>query len=41
MTTRLNGITPLPHLGIIRVAGEDAAKFLQGKLTQDMTLIHT
>ena len=25
----------LPHLGIIRVEGDDAAKFLQGQLTQD------
>ena len=39
MTTRLNGITPLPHLGIIRVEGEEAAKFLQGQLTQDFVLL--
>ena len=35
----LDGITPLPHLGIIRVEGEDAAKFLQGQLTQDFALL--
>ena len=35
----LNGIAPLPHLGIIRVEGEDAAKFLQGQLTQDFALL--
>lgn len=38
-TTRLNGTTPLPHLGIIRVEGEEAAKFLQGQLTQDFALL--
>ena len=39
MNTSLNGTTPLPHLGIIRVEGEDAAKFLQGQLTQDFALL--
>jgi len=34
--TRLNGICPLPHLGVIRASGEDAARFLQGQLTQDV-----
>ena len=34
--TRLNGISPLPHLGVIRASGEDAARFLQGQLTQDV-----
>ena len=34
--TRLNGISPLPHLGVIRARGEDAARFLQGQLTQDV-----
>ena len=38
-TICLNGITPLPHLGIIRVEGEEAAKFLQGQLTQDFVLL--
>lgn len=35
----LNGITPLPHLGLIRAEGEDAAKFLHGQLTQDFALL--
>ncbi|RZJ06849.1 MAG: folate-binding protein, partial [Haliea sp.] len=35
----LTGIAPLHHLGIIRVEGEDAAKFLQGQLTQDFALL--
>jgi hypothetical protein len=39
MNTRLNGTTPLPHLGILRAEGEDAAKFLQGQLTQDFALL--
>ncbi|QTD47155.1 YgfZ/GcvT domain-containing protein [Ottowia testudinis] len=30
---------PLPHLGVIRAQGEDAAKFLQGQLTQDVALM--
>jgi folate-binding protein YgfZ len=39
MTHVLNGVTPLTHLGIIRVEGEDAASFLQGQLTQDFGLL--
>ena len=39
MTHVLNGVTPLNHLGIIRVEGEDAASFLQGQLTQDFGLL--
>ena len=39
MTHELNGVTALPHLGVIRVQGEDAAKFLQGQLTQDFVLL--
>ncbi len=35
----MNGVTPLPQLGVIRVEGEDAANFLQGQLTQDFTLL--
>lgn len=35
----LNGITALPHLGIIRAQGADVATFLQGQLTQDVTLL--
>ncbi len=39
MTAPLNGIAPLPHLGVIRVQGEDATQFLQGQLTQDFALL--
>ena len=39
MTHPLNGMCALPHLGVIRVAGEDAASFLQGQLTQDFALL--
>lgn len=36
---RLNGVTPLPALGVIRAQGEEAAKFLHGQLTQDFSLL--
>ena len=39
MHKTLNGLALLPHLGIIRVEGEDAAKFLHGQLTQDFALL--
>lgn len=32
----VSGITELPHLGVIRALGEEAVKFLQGQLTQDV-----
>ena len=35
-----NFICPLSHLGIIRVAGEEQIKYLQGQLTNDMQLLH-
>lgn len=35
----LHGVAPLPHLGVIRAQGEDAAGFLQGQLTQDFALL--
>ncbi|MDR6215237.1 folate-binding protein [Paracidovorax wautersii] len=36
----LDGVTPpLTHLGVIRVEGEEAAKFLHGQLTQDFALL--
>ncbi len=35
----LNGVARLNHLGVIRVEGEDAAKFLHGQLTQDFSLL--
>jgi tRNA-modifying protein YgfZ len=39
MSNSLHGVAPLPHLGILRVEGEEAAKFLQGQLTQDFMLL--
>ena len=39
MSQQLNGVTALPHLGVIAVQGEDAARFLQGQLTQDFALL--
>ena len=35
----LNGVAPLPQLGVIRAVGEQAAQFLQGQLTQDVVLM--
>jgi len=35
----LNGIAPLPHLGIIRAVGADAANFLHNQLTNDVLLM--
>ena len=34
-----SGIAPLPHLGIIRAAGADAASFLHNQLTNDVLLM--
>jgi folate-binding protein YgfZ len=34
-----NGVAPLPHLGVIQIEGEDAAKFIHGQLTQDFSLL--
>jgi tRNA-modifying protein YgfZ len=39
MSHVLNGLTPLPLLGVIRVEGADAITFLQGQLTQDFALL--
>jgi hypothetical protein len=39
MPASLNGVAKLTHLGVIRVQGEDSAKFLQGQLTQDFVLL--
>ena len=36
---QLRGVAPVPHLGVIRVEGLDAATFLQGQLTQDFVLL--
>ena len=41
MNDQLNGVAPLPHLGVIRAQGADAASFLQGQLTQDFALLGT
>lgn len=35
----LHGVAPLPHLGVIRAQGADAASFLHGQLTQDFALL--
>jgi len=35
----LNGVAALSHLGVIRIEGEDAAKFIHGQLTQDFSLL--
>jgi len=35
----LHGVANLSHLGVIRVEGEDAAKFIHGQLTQDFSLL--
>ena len=37
--TTPDGVARLTHLGVIRVEGEDAAKFLHGQLTQDFSLL--
>lgn len=34
-----DGVSPLPDLGVIRVEGDDAVRFLQGQLTQDFALL--
>ena len=35
----MTGLAPLPHLGVIRVLGDDAADFLHKQLTQDFALM--
>ena len=39
MIELLEGCAPLPHLGVIRAQGNDAASFLHGQLTQDFLLL--
>ena len=34
-----DGVTRLSHWGVIRIQGEDAAKFIHGQLTQDFALL--
>lgn len=41
MSHPLQGVAPVPHLGVIRAQGEEAAKFLHGQLTQDFALLGT
>jgi len=35
----LNGVSPLPHLGVIQAQGEDAALFLHNQLSNDVLLL--
>ena len=37
--TKWSGVTELTHWGVIQVIGDDAVKFLQGQLTQDVALM--
>lgn len=37
--TSLNGAAPLPHWGLIRAQGAEAASFLHGQLTNDFALL--
>ena len=39
LSAPFKGIAPLPHLGIIRAAGADAASFLHNQLTNDVLLM--
>src|SRR5438105_1897850 len=41
MSHPLHGVAPLPHLGVIRAQGADAATFLHNQLTQDFALLGT
>ena len=38
-TTTLDGVAPITHLGVIKIEGDDAAKFIHGQLTQDFALL--
>lgn len=35
----LHGVAPITHLGVIRVEGDDAAKFIHSQLTHDFSLL--
>jgi hypothetical protein len=39
IAAKISGVAELTHLGVIRVVGEEAAKFLQSQLTQDVVLL--
>ena len=38
-TDLLQGVSRLTHLGVIRISGDDAAKFIHGQLSQDFALL--
>lgn len=38
-TLPLQGVAPITHLGVIKIEGDDAAKFIHGQLTQDFSLL--
>jgi folate-binding protein YgfZ len=37
--TPLHGVAPITHLGIIKIVGEEAAKFIHSQLTHDFSLL--
>jgi folate-binding protein YgfZ len=39
INTLLNGVSPLPHLGVIQAQGEDAVNFLHNQLSNDVLLL--
>jgi folate-binding protein YgfZ len=39
INTLLNGVSPLPQLGVIQAQGEDAANFLHNQLSNDVLLL--
>lgn len=39
VSTLASGVSRLTHLGVIRITGDDAAKFIHGQLTQDFSLL--
>ena len=39
MTETFSGASPLPHWGVIRARGADAAQFIHGQLSQDFVLL--
>lgn len=39
LATPLSGVSPLPHLGVMRAVGADAASFLHNQLTNDVLLM--
>lgn len=38
-SSSLSGVATLTHLGVIKIVGEEAAKFIHGQLTQDFSLL--